>query len=104
MNRSIYSGMVRLSILLAIAPITAFAQSPVGHIASEAVTPDGHYIGWREHIIDDPAIAGFPLNGSDGLVVGDIDRDGFDDVVSVHEFDASYDSASFTPGFEAPAD
>ncbi|MDT8428298.1 MAG: DUF3047 domain-containing protein [Pseudomonadales bacterium] len=79
-------------------------QQAVGDTPSRARAADGAYISWREHIIDDPAIAGFNLSGSDGLVMGDIDLDGFEDIVSVHEFDASYDSASFVPGFVAPAE
>lgn len=76
----------------------------VGDTLSQARAANGHYISWREHIIDDPAIAGFNLSGSDGLVMGDIDRDGIEDIVSVHEFDAAYDSASYVPGFVAPAE
>ncbi|GJM13224.1 MAG: hypothetical protein DHS20C12_16270 [Pseudohongiella sp.] len=78
------------------------AQDLISESMSSARADDGSYISWREHIIDDPEIAGFALSGSDGLVMGDIDRDGFEDIVSVHESDAEYDSASFTPGFVAP--
>ena len=79
-------------------------QNLIGESLTRAQTSDGSYISWREHIIDDPKIAGFALSGSDGLVMGDIDRDGFEDIVSVHEFDAEYDSASHVPGFVAPAE
>lgn len=75
------------------------AQSPVGDQLTRAMTQDDQFISWREHLIDDSATAGFSLTGSDGLVVGDIDLDGFEDIVSVHEADATYDSASFLPGF-----
>jgi len=78
--------------------------APVGDTPSQARAADGSYISWREHIIDDPSIAGFLLSGSDGLVMADIDKDGFEDIISVHEFDSSYDSASFEPDFVAPAD
>jgi FG-GAP-like repeat len=80
----------------------AFAQGLISESLSDARSNDGRYISWREHIIDDPEIAGFALSGSDGLVMGDIDRDGFEDIVSVHESDAEYDSAVFTPGFVPP--
>ena len=79
-------------------------QNLIGESLTRAQASDGSYISWREHIIDDPKIAGFALSGSDGLVMGDIDRDGFEDIVSVHEFDAEYDSASHVPGFVAPAE
>lgn len=78
------------------------AQNLISESNTRARAADGSYISWREHIIDDPEIAGFALSGSDGLVMGDIDRDGFEDIVSVHESDAEYDSASYTPGFVPP--
>lgn len=77
----------------------AIAQAPVGDALSRATNPEGLSISWREHLIDDSASAGFSLTGSDGLVVGDIDKDGYEDIVSVHEADATYDSASYLPGF-----
>jgi len=75
------------------------AETPVGERLSQARDVNGNYISWREHIIDDPTIAGFNLSGSDGLVMGDLDNDGFEDIVSVHEFDSEYDSASYDPNF-----
>ncbi|MEX0963885.1 MAG: VCBS repeat-containing protein [Pseudohongiellaceae bacterium] len=80
----------------------ALAQNLIGESMTHSRGIDGSYISWREHIIDDPELAGFALSGSDGLVMGDIDRDGFEDIVSVHESDAEYDSASHTPGFVPP--
>ena len=56
---------------------TANAQEPVGDALTRARGADGTYISWREHLIDDPAESGIPFNGSDGLVVGDLDKDGF---------------------------
>lgn len=78
------------------------AQNLISEMPTSAQSSDGHYISWQEHIIDDPEIAGFALSGSDGLVMGDIDRDGYEDIVSVHESDAEYDSASHVPGFVPP--
>jgi hypothetical protein len=92
------------AILLSTASGTLTAQNLISESLTSARTADGSYIGWREHIIDDPEIAGFALSGSDGLVMGDIDGDGFVDIVSVHEFDAEYDSASHVAGFVPPAE
>ena len=80
----------------------ASAQTPVGDSPTRAQAADGGYISWREHIIDDSEVTGVPFSGSDGLVMGDIDKDGYEDVVSVHESDAEYDSAQFVPGFVPP--
>lgn len=78
------------------------AQTTVGNSPTRVVASDGDYIHWREHIIDDPEIAGFALSGSDGLVMGDLDRDGRADIVSVHEYDSDYDSAVPDPDFVPP--
>ena len=92
--------------LLLLAPIylgsPLLAQNLISESLTSAQSGEGSYISWREHIIDDPQLAGFALSGSDGLVMGDIDRDGYEDIVSVHESDAEYDSASHTPGFVPP--
>ena len=76
-----------------------YAQKTVGDTATTAQTPNGAYISWREHIIDDPAVAGFLLSGGDGLVMADLDLDGYEDIVSVHESDTAYDSAVADPDF-----
>ena len=74
----------------------------VGDQLTDAWLGNGSYISWHEHLIDDAAVLDFVLSGGDGLVMTDIDSDGYIDIVSVHESDSSYDSANFTPGFEAP--
>ncbi|MBM63039.1 MAG: hypothetical protein CL484_08840 [Acidobacteria bacterium] len=78
---------------------TAHAQRTVGDTLTAARATDGDYISWREHIIDDPVSAGFGLSGSDGLVMADIDADGYDDIVSVHESDSEYDSSVPDPDY-----
>lgn len=80
------------------------AQTTVGDTPTTAQAVDQRYISWKEHIIDDPETAGFLLSGSDGLVMGDLDLDGFEDIVSVHESDTSYDSSVYTQGFIPPAE
>lgn len=63
----------------------------VAETPSNARAPDGRYISWREHVVDDRIDAAQPLTGGDGLVIADIDRDGREDIVSVHESDVEYD-------------
>jgi hypothetical protein len=57
---------------------------------SSARTAAGDYISWREHLIDDEALGGVAIRGGDGLAVGDLDKDGHPDVVSVYEADTTY--------------
>ena len=63
----------------------------VGDANSDAKSGDGQFISWREHIIDDRLADGTPLSGGDGLIMVDLDLDGFEDIVSVHESDVVYD-------------
>jgi len=94
-------GNIIVLAVIGIASVTN-AQNPVGDALTRAQAADGSYISWREHLIDDPIESGIPFSGSDGLVVGDIDNDGFEDIVSVHESDSTYDSATFDDGFDPP--
>ena len=70
------------------------AGQPVGESLSRAQAPDGQFISWREHIIDDLELGGVPISGSDGLEVMDLDLDGHEDIVSVHESDTQYDGVA----------
>ncbi len=66
----------------------------VGSRKTQAKSSDGQYIFWQEHIIDDPEIGGVAISGSDGLTTGDLDQDGYMDIVSVHESDTVYDGVA----------
>jgi len=68
-------------------------RQPIAERISNATTTDGQYIAWKEHRIDDTALAGMAISGSDGLSIGDLDKDGWMDIVSVHESDTEYDGA-----------
>ncbi|MEX2260491.1 MAG: VCBS repeat-containing protein [Bryobacteraceae bacterium] len=62
---------------------------------TRARTPGGMYISWKEHLIDDQQLSGgIPLRGTDGLQMADFDKDGYMDVVSVHE-DSSHVRIAF---------
>jgi len=91
--------------LLLLSPIClgspVLAQNLISESLTTARSDGGSYISWKEHIIDDRVLSGVPFSGSDGLEMADLDRDGIDDIVSVHESDSAYDSA--TPGETPPA-
>lgn len=67
---------------------------PVASRLSDATSVDGQYISWKEHLIDTVETGGVYLSGSDGLTLGDLDKDGFPDIVSVHESDVEYDGVA----------
>jgi len=66
------------------------AAPTVADTLTRAQATNGLYISWIEHIIDDALQSELPLSGSDGLTMGDLDGDGIDDIVSVHESDTQY--------------
>ena len=80
--------------LVILAGATGVVAAPVGEAPSRAVAQDGRFITWHEHLIDDESITGVPVRGSDGFVMADVDRDGFEDIVSVHEADTTYDGVA----------
>jgi hypothetical protein len=73
--------------------LEASMQQNVAISPASARTKDGKYISWREHLIDDEALGGAAIRGGDGLKMADLDKDGFVDIVSVHEADTQYDGA-----------
>jgi hypothetical protein len=68
------------------AELTGSSPASVADTPATATSQSGEFISWSEHLIDDEQInGGIPIRGGDGLVAGDIDKDGRPDIVSVHE-------------------
>ncbi|MFZ8932024.1 MAG: hypothetical protein ACO2ZC_12365, partial [Pseudomonadales bacterium] len=62
-------------------PSPTVAETP-----SQALAPDRQYISWVEHIIDAEDVnGGVPIRGGDGLALGDLDGDGYEDIVTAQE-------------------
>jgi hypothetical protein len=62
------------------------ADTLIADLLTTARAPDGAYISWREHLIDAEDInGGEAIRGGDGLVIGDLDQDGYPDIISAHE-------------------
>src|SRR5688572_15403741 len=73
--------------------LQAAIQENLATAQTRARAADGKYISWREHLIDDEALGGIAIRGGDGLKIADLDKDGYADIVSVHEADTQYDGA-----------
>lgn len=56
----------------------ALTGTGVGDQVTQAMHADGRYISWHEHLIDDAEVLDFVLSGGDGLVMTDVDNDGFE--------------------------
>ena len=81
---------------------TTSASGPetVAGSMTRAQLPDGPYISWREHTIDDEGRGGgIRLRGGHGLKTADLDKDGHIDIISVYK-DSNHVRVAF--GFEDP--
>jgi hypothetical protein len=82
---------VAVAALLTSVTLPADEGGSLASALTQARAADGAYISWREHLIDGETVDATMLRGSDGLAIADLDRDGYEDIVSVHESDDQYD-------------
>ncbi len=79
-------NLLPLALLAFLCGCAADTPPTVADTLTDARTPDGQYISWKEHLIDNEDVnGGLALRGGDGLKMADLDRDGFEDIVAVHE-------------------
>ena len=77
---------VALGSLLCLGAACSNTPPTVADTPTRARAPDGTYISWKEHLIDDQQLSGgVKLRGADGLKMADFDKDGHLDIVSMHE-------------------
>ena len=79
-------NLLPLALLGFLCACAADTPPTVADTLTDAQTPNGQYISWKEHLIDNEDVnGGLALRGGDGLKMADLDRDGFEDIVAVHE-------------------
>ncbi len=86
-----------LALVAALATSCGSDAPGVGDRPTRARAQDGRFVSWVEHRIDDSKLAGVRLRGADGLAIADLDGDGFEDLVVMHE-DSDHVRLSFGTG------
>ncbi|RIJ26850.1 FG-GAP repeat domain-containing protein [Henriciella mobilis] len=80
------AGVSTLVLAMAACAHTPPTELSVADTPTRAQAPNGQFISWVEHRIDDEGMnGGVPIRGGDGLQMADMDGDGRADIVSVHE-------------------